>query len=108
MVTTVVMMTQHVAAADVSTAAATTAPSEHLSVTNASGHMTAASPCGSSVVVYSPTKLREEEKRIQMVSELIGIRYHGGLCILYIHPYLGLRGFVVPKGSFAFTEVRVN
>ena len=77
MVTTVVMMTQHVAAADVSTAAATTAPSEHLSVTNASGHMTAASPCGSSVVVYSPTKLREEEKRIQMVSELIGIRYHG-------------------------------
>ena len=76
MVTTVVMMTQHVAAADVSTAAATTAPSEHLSVTNASGHMTAASPCGSSVVVYSPTKLREEEKRIQMVSELIGIRYH--------------------------------
>ena len=83
MVTTVVMMTQHVAAADVSTAAATTAPSEHLSVTNASGHMTAASPCGSSVVVYSPTKLREEEKRIQMVSELIGIRYHGGLCIVY-------------------------
>ena len=97
MVTTVVMMTQNVAAADVSTAAA---PSEHLSVTNASGHMTAASPCGSSVVVYSPTKLREEEKRIQMVSEFIGIRYHGEK----VHPYLRLCGFIVPKGSCAFTE----
>ena len=63
MVTTVVMMTQHVAA-DISSAAA---PSEHL---NTSGQHMAVTPCGSSVV-FSPTKLREEEKKIQMVSSIL-------------------------------------
>ena len=82
--TPVVMMTQHVAA-DVSSPTTTAAPSnnEHLSVTGGvggittnTGHHMAAnsnSPCGSSsaTVVFSPAKLREDEKRIQMVRSIV-------------------------------------
>ena len=72
MVTTTVMMTQNVAAgADISTA--TPPSSEHLAanISNNSAQYMAnnSPPCGSgNNVVFSPTKLREEEKRIQMVS----------------------------------------
>ena len=72
MVTTTVMMTQNVAAgADISTA--TPPSSEHLAanISNNSAQYMAnnSPPCGSANnVVFSPTKLREEEKRIQMVS----------------------------------------
>ena len=81
--TPVVMMTQHVAA-DVSSPTTTAAPSnnEHLSVTGGGGHTTntghhmaanSNSPCGSSsaTVVFSPAKLREDEKRIQMVRSIV-------------------------------------
>ena len=95
--TPVVMMTQHVAA-DVSSPTTTAAPSnnEHLSVTGGGGittntghHMAANSnsPCGSSsaTVVFSPAKLREDEKRIQMVRS-----------ILLLHKYIYFSQ-VVPK-----------
>ena len=80
--TPAVMMTQHVAADNISSPTTAQAPSnnEHLSVTGGGGGITANtghhnmaansnSPCGSSsaTVVFSPAKLREDEKRIQMV-----------------------------------------
>ena len=70
MVTTTVMMTQNVAAgADISTA--TPPSSEHLAgniSNNSAQYMASSPPCGSGNNVFSPTKLREEEKKIQMVS----------------------------------------
>ena len=72
MVTTTVMMTQNVAAgADISTA--TPPSSEHLAANisnNSAQYMANSPPCGSgNNVVFSPTKLREEEKKIQIVSK---------------------------------------
>ena len=84
--TPVVMMTQNVAVADTISSPTTAVPpnNEHLSVTGGPGgitttntghHMAANSnsPCGSSsaTVVFSPAKLREDEKRIQMVRSIV-------------------------------------
>ena len=72
MVTTTVMMTQNVAAAGAEISA-TPPSSEHLAANisnNSAQYMANSTPCGSSnnVAVFSPTKLREEEKKIQTVS----------------------------------------